>query len=88
MVRSGRRDVAARGRLWVEPATGRLMKTRLALEARDFSVESTVVYGWIDPLRLCLPVAMADTMSGAREVIDGRAVYANFRRFGTTAVIK
>lgn len=88
VVRSGRLDVPAQGRLWVEPGTGRLMKTRLEFEGKDFSGESTVTYGFIEKLGLWLPVAMTDKATGAREVVAGRAGYANFRRFGTSAVIK
>lgn len=88
IVRSGRLDVPAEGRLWVEPVTGRVMKTRLEFDAKDFSGESTVTYGFIEKLGLWLPVEMVDRMTGAREVVTGRAVYTNFRRFGTTSVIK
>lgn len=88
VVRSRERDVPARGQLWIEPATGRVMKTRLVFDEKDFAGESTVTYGYAEKLALWVPFTMVDQVSDARDVIAGRARYENFRRFGTSAVIK
>lgn len=88
IVKSGTVDLPVAGRFWIEPETGRVMKTMLRFESRDFRGEVNVTYALVPKLALWLPVQMDDTCEGPRETVAGRATYGNFRQFGTSAVIK
>ena len=90
IVKSGVVDLPVSGRFWIEPATGRVMRSMLQFEARDFSGEVTVTFGYIEKLKMWMPVEMNDTCGDPRETVTGRASYSNFRRFGvsTEVVIK
>ncbi len=88
LVKSGAADVPVSGRFWIEPVTGRVLKTDMRFESREFSGDVEVTYGHIDKLDIWLPVEMDDTCSGPRETVTGRATYGNFRKFGTSVVIK
>lgn len=88
VVKSGADDLPVAGRFWIEPATGRVMKSMLRFESREFSGQIEVTYGYVEKLAAWLPVEMIDSCEGPREVVSGRATYSNFRKFGTSAVIK
>lgn len=90
IVRSGTEDVAARGHFWLEPSSGRVMRSNVTFESRDFNCEITVTFGFIEKIKMWVPVDMEDTVIDPREVITGRAAYSNFRKFGvsTDVVIK
>ncbi|MEI6245488.1 MAG: hypothetical protein WCQ64_10630 [Acidobacteriota bacterium] len=88
IVKSTDVDLPVSGRFWIEPATGRVMKSRIRFESRDFSGQIDVTYGYVEKLKLWLPVEMVDSCEGPSEVVSSRATYSNFRRFGTSAVIK
>jgi hypothetical protein len=82
---------AARGRLWIESASGRITETELfvntALDAglplRVVSARIHVTYGEQPQLHLAVPVSMDETYQGVG-LIDGHATYSNFRRFDVT----
>ncbi len=97
LIRYNYRDIAARGSIWVNPDSGRIMKTRLELEhdtdsPKAVSIDITVTYR-IDPrLELPVPDEMREqyqypvTDIKSRETIykaeiEGRAVYSHYRRF-------
>lgn len=90
IVRSGAADLPVAGRFWIEPITGRVMKSAVRFESRDFKGDVTVTFGFVEKLKMWLPVEMADSCAGPRETVTGRATYSNFRRFGvsTDVVIK
>ena len=90
IVKSGPIDLPARGRFWIEPASGRVMRTNVTFESRDFSCEMTVTFSFVEKLKLWVPTEMEDSTVDPREVISGRAAYSNFRKFGvsTDVVIK
>jgi hypothetical protein len=88
IVTSGADDLPVAGRFWIEPAVGRVMKSELRFESRDFRGEVKVTYARVEKLALWLPVEMNDTCEGPFETVAGRATYGNFRQFGTSAVIK
>ncbi len=79
-------DLPARGRLWVEPDSGRVLMTELVAE--DANVRGVVEVSYeVEPaIGLLVPVAMRDRyehVSGATRV-DGYATYSRFRRFDVT----
>jgi hypothetical protein len=88
IVKSGTVDLPVQGRFWIEPASGRVMKSLIKFESREFSGQVEVTYGYIEKLKLWLPVEMIDSCEGPGEVVSSRATYSNFRKFGTSAVIK
>jgi len=84
---------AARGRLWIDAASGRIIETELFLNTgqrlRSVSALIRVVYAEEPRLHLWLPVSMDETYQGVG-VISGHATYSNFRRFSvsTDEIIK
>jgi hypothetical protein len=88
MVKSGTRDLPARGKFWVDPESGRVLKASARFEARDFSSEMTVTFGPVEKLNMWVPVEMTDSSENSKELITGIAVYTNYRRFDTSVIIK
>lgn len=90
IVRSGGDDLPVKGRVWLEPATGRVLKTDINFDSRFFGGEVTVTYGLVEKLNLWLPLQMEENSSNALQSVTGRASYSNFRRFGvsTDVIIK
>ena len=76
-------DLPARGRYWIEPATGRVLVTELVLE--DDTVESlvTVRYDEADELTHLVPIEMRERYNNRRSGsrVEGTATYSRFRRF-------
>lgn len=88
LVKSGSRDVPATGNYWIEPTTGRVMKASVKIESNLFTMEMLVTYGFVDKLKMWVPVEMTDIASNALETVTGLAVYTNYRRFDTSVIIK
>lgn len=88
LVKSGPRDLPARGSFWIEPTSGRVMKASATFESSLFTTEMTVTFGFVEKLKMWVPVEMADVASNALETVTGLAVYTNYRRFDTSVVIK
>jgi hypothetical protein len=90
LIRS-RDDAAASGRIWVEPETGRVVRTELLFETSDRETRTTVrstvraQFGPVDSTDLWVPIWMeedhAATSSGNTTRIAGRATYSNVRTF-------
>ena len=84
------RDLPATGTLWIEPATGRVLRTELRTgeRARDrIEAVITVTYVFVPRLDLLLPGTMEERYRGRDTDIACRADYSNFRRFETDARI-
>lgn len=88
LVKSDTLDLPVSGKFWIEPVTGRVMKSSMHFESKEFSGDIEVTYGFVEKLKLWLPIEMKDSTSGPREEVIGRATYENFRLFGTSVVIK
>lgn len=84
------RDLPASGRVWIEPSSGRVVRTELQTgqSGRD-RVEATirVSYTHVPRLELWLPAAMTERYVGRGTEILCEATYSNFRRFETDARI-
>lgn len=84
-------NAPARGKFWIEPETGRVLRTQLQIDSRrgttDIAASITVDYREHEALGLWLPASMVEeyVFSGAtRQVlatISGRALYSNARKF-------
>jgi hypothetical protein len=77
------RDLPSEGSIWVEPTSGRVLKTRLRNGDEGVSVEVIVTFRPNDTLGLWTPAEMKETYRRPRgaESIDAEATYQNFRRF-------
>ena len=80
------RDLSARGRFWIEPATGHVLASELVAE--DFSIKGTidVDYESESAVGLLVPSEMRERYDIRRDGsrVDGAAVYSRFRQFQVT----
>ena len=80
------RSVNSRGKVWVETATGNVVRTRL-----DMKVDGTIYaidtrFEYVAPMDLVLPVALDERYeTGDGTIVTGAATYGNYRRFQTGA---
>jgi hypothetical protein len=87
---------AARGRFWVEPGSGRILRSELSFETGTVDQKTPlrsrvrVSYGWDERVNEWLPLSMQEEYRVAAALIEGVASYSNFRRFtvATSADIK
>ena len=71
-------NVAASGTFWVDPVSGRLLRTTLRVAGATI----TVTYRpWDDMAGLWLPVTMRETYAYPSAQIQATATYSNYRRF-------
>lgn len=91
------RSIPSRGRLWVNPSNGTVVRTRLEIDGfadggRHGVGRVEVTYQQVGPLDMWLPASMEESFESKRgpfrDRISGRAVYSNYRRFTTTVRIK
>jgi len=88
MIRSVRReDRPARGSVWIDGATGRVLKTDLEVDSdRHWVTETEVTYGRDARLDLWVPMVMRERHHrDSDEYIECTATYSGFRRFETNA---
>ena len=81
-------DVPSSGSFWIDPLTGRVVKTFLRASGDNgpaalagITLESTVVYRRSDTLGLWVPADMRETYRLRGNTIEGRATYSKFRSF-------
>jgi hypothetical protein len=79
-----KRDIVAKGRLWIHAETGRVMKTELRLEYLAGGSDAVVTAFRVDDaLQLTVPVEMRTEHFFAKGgIVRGKATYGRFRRFG------
>jgi hypothetical protein len=80
------RDLASRGRFWIEPSTGRVLMTELIAGDAFVHAVVTVTYEAPSTVGFLVPVEMREQywQPGFEQRIDAVATYANFRRFQVT----
>ena len=83
------RDIPARGRYWVEGATGQVVKTELLLGADSVRaglspIQIVTTFAYDEDLKLNVPREMKEWYPDRNGVISGVATYGRFRRFGVT----
>ena len=82
-------ELLARGRVWIEPTSGAVLRTELSFngEAARYLKEVTirVEYRRDPKLHVLLPTEMEETYGLEIEVLHGVATYRNYRRFETGA---
>jgi VWFA-related protein len=77
-------DVPTDGAVWIDPLTGRVLRTQMTARAPGVILESTVTYRPNDVLGIWVPAEMTETYRLGTTTIVGRATYSNFRRFVVT----
>lgn len=75
-------DIMSRGLIWIEQATGRVVKTELQLGSTMVPIRISTLYKFDEELGINVPTEMEDlypiTQSGE---FKGKATYGKFRRF-------
>lgn len=84
IVRSGTRSLPATGRFWIDPESGRVMKSEVVIPGAGAPAKITVTYGPVPKMSIWAPVVMTEVYD-ASERIHAEATYSNFRQF-TVAV--
>lgn len=76
-------DAPAEGKIWLEPASGRIVQTELSLKfEKSSSAKITVHYGADAKIGMWVPVRMDEVyILASGQVVSGRADYRNFRTF-------
>jgi hypothetical protein len=74
-------EVPSRGRFWIDPADGRILRT--FFETRPSGDVNTIEVSFRQEpkLDLLVPGEMIERRRGSVETLEGRATYTNFRRF-------
>jgi len=74
-------NVPSRGRFWIDPADGRILRT--LFETRPGGQRNTIEVRFRDEpkLGLLVPGEMIERRNAGAEIVEGRATYTNFRRF-------
>ncbi len=88
VIRGDNLDAKSHGRVWVDPATARVLITELVNEAKTVRTTIRVSYQ-SEPLDgFLMPVEMRETyvMKKVFYTFDGVATYGNFRRFAVNTV--
>ena len=77
------RNLPARGRFWIEPATGRVLVSELNLENSGMDVTITVRYEVDKRMGHLVPIEMRERYDNRRagSRVNGTATYTRFRRF-------
>lgn len=82
---SNGQPVFSRGRVWLDAATGAILRTELLLQIDKVRYALTTRFERIDAMGLVLPVQLEERYSTPAQIITGTATYTNYRRFQTGA---
>jgi hypothetical protein len=97
LVRDGADNAVATGRFWIEPDTGRVLRTQVTFDAARTTGTITVAYGPTPVVPFLVPVSLEEEYQvrlgdtpplRTAEIIGGRGRYSNFRQFRGTARLK
>jgi hypothetical protein len=77
----GDRSVRARGHLWIDGSTGRVLKTELLIDAGRFPNEIVTSFQFNRDLQIGVPVEMRERYEVDDVVMTGVATYSQFRRY-------
>lgn len=85
IITSVKGDVPSTGRFWIDPATGRLLKSEVRSDSDQIVVDVTVTFALVPPIGLWLPATMEEVCTSPREIVIGHATYSKFRKFSVNA---
>ncbi len=74
-------DVPSRGRFWIDPVDGRILRT--LFETRPLGGVNTIEvrFRYEPRLDILVPGEMIERRYAGAEIVEGKATYSNFRRF-------
>jgi hypothetical protein len=75
------KDIPARGRFYIDPASGAVTQSELIVEDAGVKATVNVTYRADEELGFFVPVEMREVYLAGRDEIEGRATYGRFRRF-------
>lgn len=77
------RDMPFRGMVWIDPADGRVLRTRIEAGDRstDYELQIDVRYDRHQDLDAWLPVEMTERYETSQGTVTGKATYRSYRRF-------
>jgi hypothetical protein len=85
----GGHDVVSKGIAWIEPETGRIVRTQLDPQGqKGMKTRITVTFAPAERLGLWVPIDMKELYELEGRQITGEASYTNYRRFETDAKLK
>lgn len=86
LIRTGERDLPARGTLAIDEATGAVWSSRIELSdpAGDLNGSMAVEYQAHVVFEVLVPREMRESYASSSERVDASAVYSDFRRFQTS----
>jgi len=84
------RDLPSHGKVWIDSATGRILRTSLVTEDTELRAAIDVTYKAEVGLDLLVPAEMREVYNVRRSDarIDGRATYSHYRQFTVTTTEK
>ena len=82
------KDVPVRGRFWIEPDTGRVVRTRIETHPEAGTTRIEVLFRNEPKLGLLVPSRMDERGETALDTMEGRATYTNYRRFQVSTTIE
>jgi hypothetical protein len=76
-------DQPSSGRLWIDPDTGRVLKTEHVTDGAEIEATIITTYRWDGKMAMMVPVRMDEEYRGyfTSGRIRGTATYSNYRRF-------
>ena len=74
-------DLFSRGLIWIEEATGRVVKTELQLGGQTAPIRITTLFKFDEALGINVPIVMEDWYPDRTGEFRGKASYGRFRRF-------
>jgi hypothetical protein len=75
------KDMASRGRFWIDPASGAVTQSELIVEDAIVKATVNVTYRADSALGFLVPGEMRESYVSGRDQIEGRATYGRFRKF-------
>jgi hypothetical protein len=82
------RNVKSTGRIWVDPADGRILQTELQNALDALRVTILVQFQKHDEFGVMVPSRMQERFDDGVDRLETEAVYSDYRRFTATARIK
>jgi hypothetical protein len=74
-------NIPSRGRFWIDPADGRILRSLLTTRPLGNVNTLEVRFRHEPTLDLLIPAEMIERRKGGGETLEGRATYSSFRRF-------
>lgn len=81
-------DVVSRGTIWLDPDSGRVLRTELRNRPKPIAATIGVRFAWHEPLGIMVPISMRERYTERRGTLECEASYSDFRRFDVVSTIR